>query len=198
MLRKCLATLIVALSIAIIGISSADARGRRGPKRGHVKEVLSQLNLTDEQRIATAEKVFELREANATKDEIRDAILEMFDEFGVEIPEGLSGRRGRIFHPLFILGDLLTDEQRTKIHKTVHEIVSDSKEDGVDREEIRDAVRVAVVDLLVGWGVIDGNGDDGDAAADLAVIDAEIQAAPSVSPSTKHRATSWGAIKTER
>ncbi len=198
MLRKCLATLIVALSIAIIGISSADAHGRRGPKRGHVKDVLSELNLTDEQRIAIAEKVFELREEGATKDEIGVAILEMFDEFGVEIPEGLSGRRGRIFHPLFILGDLLTDEQRTEIHETARQIASDLKEDGVDREEIRDAVRDAVVELLVGWGIIDGNGDDGDAAADLAVIDAEIQAAPSVSPSTKHRATSWGAIKTER
>jgi Spy/CpxP family protein refolding chaperone len=253
MLRKFTATLLVAFTIAIIAVSSVDARGRGHRRPGHrggnisfsralsrldlteaqrtevdakiaelreagatkteireavvqllegfgvevppflkgrVERLLSELDLTDEQRIAIDEKVAELREAGATKSEIREAISQLLDEFGVEVPDDLFDRRGPRRRFGFFLRDL-TDEQRTEIQETVAEL----REAGATRREIREAVK----ELLVEFGIIEGaDAGDDDAAADLAVVDAEIQAAPATSASIRLRNTTWGAIKTGR
>jgi len=81
-----------------------------------------------------------MKEAGATRDEIKVAVEELLEGFGVEVPEDLGERRGK--------GDLfadLTDEQRQQIDDTVAEM----KEAGATRDEIK----VAVEELLEGFGV---------------------------------------------
>jgi len=94
-------------------------------------------DLTDEQREAIEQKVQEMREAGASREEIRAEINAMLEEWGVEVPE---------FHgptPPW-LGNL-TDEQRAEIDQ----IVQDMKEAGATREEIKAAVDAKLEE----WGI---------------------------------------------
>ena len=67
---------------------------RPGPGfRGHGRmpqEIWSQLS--DEQKQAIHEQIQELREQGATRQEIREAVHEMLEEFGIELPD--FGNRG--------------------------------------------------------------------------------------------------------
>ena len=167
------------------------------------------LSLTDEQRTAIGEKVDALREAGASREEIRTAVAEMLKGFGVQAPENPflgegSGRRdrpgrGRIggHRKGFFLE--LTDEQHAAIHKTV----TDMKDAGANRKEIR----AAIVELLKEYGVIVGSRKDGDtsapgeadgATADLAIVDGGIAAAPEVSSDPELKMTTWGYLKAKR
>jgi DNA-binding transcriptional regulator YhcF (GntR family) len=71
------------------GIEIPEGRGKRGEQRGRMKEVFEQL--TEEQRKAIHDKVVEMREADATREEIRAAVREMLESFGIELPEGAEG-----------------------------------------------------------------------------------------------------------
>jgi Spy/CpxP family protein refolding chaperone len=162
---------------------------------GHIDRLLSQLDLTEDQIAEIDALVAQLRADGATQTEIQDAVLQKLEEWGVDVPDEVfvkRGHHGRGFG--FFLFDL-TEDQRLEILATVAEL----QVAGATHQEIRDAIK----ELLVEWGVIEGDGeavedeDDGDAAADLAMIDAQIQAAPDVS-SSERRITSWGAIKAGR
>jgi hypothetical protein len=53
-------------------------------------------DLTDEQRTAIRERVGEMRRTDATREEIRTAVMEMLKEYGVQIPDrGFRLPRGR-------------------------------------------------------------------------------------------------------
>ena len=120
-------------------------------------------DLTDEQREAVHEKKKELRNQGATRKEIRDAVAEMLEGYGIELPE--KWREGHGFHP-FGPGPGgfwcdLTDEQR----EAVHEKIKEMRSQGATRKEIRDAVD----EMLEGFG-IESPGDSestslGDASA---------------------------------
>jgi DNA-binding transcriptional regulator YhcF (GntR family) len=62
-----------------------EPREPRGP-RG---EVFKQL--TDEQRQAIHEKIREMREAGASREDIHATVREMLEGYGIELPEGVQG-----------------------------------------------------------------------------------------------------------
>ena len=54
-------------------------------------------DLTDEQRIAIREKVAEMRESGAKREEIRTTVVEMLKEYGIEVPgKTIANRRSRL------------------------------------------------------------------------------------------------------
>ena len=150
MFRKISATLIVALSIAIIGTATVDARGRHGRLIRHVHDfrhkhvsldrVLSETDLTDEQRAEIDAKVEELSAAEAPKDEIRGAVVDLLDGFGVEVPSTLKSHLARQLDKFD-----LTDEQRAAVDAKIAELEAA----GATEADIRSAV----VDLLEELGV---------------------------------------------
>ena len=103
--------------------------------------------LTDEQQETIKTTVQELRDNDATREEIHAAVQALFDEWGIERPEYKKGC-GRKGH-----GDMfkdLTPEQQ----QAVKDLTKEMRKDGATRHEIRDAVK----QLLEDWGV---DGDDG-------------------------------------
>ena len=187
MSRRVVATLVVALACVAFGAATAEARmGRHGP-RPRIEG--PRMELTDDQREGIRALVDELRATDATRSEIREAIHEALEEWGVDLPDEPAIRRGPRGRGFGFFHFDLTEDQRTEIRETVAAL----RAADADRESIRAAVH----DLLVEWGIIEPDDvEDGDAAADLAVIDGEIQAAPSLSQDVSP--TSWAALKTER
>ena len=158
---------------------------------GHVDRLLVNLELTEEQIIAIKESVDALQAADATKTEIRSAIHAQLEDMGIEVTQNTPIKRGHRggFH--YFLFDL-TEDQRVEILA----VVTQMQVAGAAQDEVHAAIR----DLLVEWDIIEGNADDGeaDAAADLAIIDGQIQGAPSAIPIINRKLTSWGAIKSDR
>lgn len=166
-------------------------------------------DLTDEQRTAIEEKVAEMKEAGASSDEIRDAIVEMLKEYGIEVPAlfGYLRKACRLWTDL-------TDEQRAAIEEKVTEM----EEAGASRDEIRDAI----IEMLAEYGIEvpdrrsinqgkfgQRNGMRGAynrtnrranllATADLAMIDAQIAAAPQATPQKISKIATWGKLKASR
>ena len=88
-----------------------EALSQRGGGH-HGKGFLS--NLTDEQREAVHEKIKEMKDQGSTREEIRAAVGEMLEEYGIELAEKWSeghqhGFRGFLSN--------LTDEQRQAVHE---------------------------------------------------------------------------------
>ena len=128
--------------------------------------------LTEEQREALHAMVEQMREAGASREEIRTAVHEMLQGWGIEVPEGRRGHRGRMKEVF----EQLTEEQRTAIHDMVVEM----REAEATREEIRAAVR----EMLEGYGVELPEGAEGDATL-------EVLEGANVEPAT------WGKIKSD-
>ncbi len=95
--------------------------------------------LTEEQQAELREMTSEMREDGTTRDEIRDAVHALLEEWGIDIPEPGEGRRTPPFW------DDLTEEQR----ETLQDMISEMREDGATREEIREAVH----EQLTEWGI---------------------------------------------
>lgn len=91
--------------------------------------------LTEEQRSEIMSKIQELKEAGATREEIKAEINAMLEEWGIEPPE-FQG-------PSWL--DDLTDEQKEIIEQKVQEM----KESGATREEIR----AEITAMLEEWGI---------------------------------------------
>ncbi len=188
MFHKLVAPIVGAMALTILIAGSADARPGRFGARSH--RAVARMELTAEQRDDIRGVVEGLREADATRAEIRDAIREELADLGVGPPEGLrrghrhGGRCG------FFLMDL-TEEQRDELQATV----TGMREDDADRDAIHEAVKA----LLVEWGVVEDDGADGDdAVVDLAVVDADIQAAPGALSAANLAPTSWAALRSSR
>ena len=103
--------------------------------------------LTDEQRKELQEKIKTLREQNATPEEIKTAVKDMLQGWGIELPENWEGRPGfgRFGHRADGVFSQLTEEQR----KAVHEKIKELRGQDASREEIH----VAVKEMLQSWGI---------------------------------------------
>lgn len=155
---------------------------------GHVDRLLSHLELTEDQITEIKEVVAGLQAENASKAEIREAITSELEAMGITVPTNLHVKRGHHggFH--YFLFDL-TEDQRVEILA----VVAEMQVAGSTSAEIREAIKA----LLIEWEIIAANVDteEADAAADLAIIDGQIQEAPSAIPVLNRKITSWGAIK---
>lgn len=109
-------------------------RGRH--HRRHIARLAGQL--TDEQLAELQNKIAELREADAGREEIKAAVDELLSDFGVEVPN-----RGNQLAERF--GDQLTEEQLAELLGEVETL----RESGATRDEVRNAVH----SLLDGYGV---------------------------------------------
>lgn len=136
---------VTVIAVAMGHADRGDGRGQ-GPGHGH-GGFFDQV--TEEQRDAIHEKVEEMREAGATREEIRDAVDAMLEGWGIEVPErpgrgGGEGKRGqRPHHPPFF--DQLTEEQKAELRG----LIDGMREAGASREDVHAAVR----EKLEGWGI---------------------------------------------
>jgi DNA-binding transcriptional regulator YhcF (GntR family) len=142
MLKKLGLTVVLVIAVASTGLifavrtDVAEATlGDHGP--GHRFGD----SLTEEQREAIHDMVVEMREAGASRQEIREAVAEMLRRYGVEVPERGLPHRG----PGHRFGASLTEEQR----EAIHDMVVEMREAGASREEIREAV----AEMLRRYGV---------------------------------------------
>jgi DNA-binding transcriptional regulator YhcF (GntR family) len=60
------------------------------PHRGRMREIMGRL--TEDQRDAIHKMVMEMREAGASREEIRAAVREMLEGWGIELPDECSGQ----------------------------------------------------------------------------------------------------------
>ncbi len=98
------------------------------------------LNLTDEQRNTLHATIKEMRDQNATRDEIHTKVAELFQNWGIDMPENWPGQFG---HKGF--GMNLTDEQRETLHSTIKEMR--------DKNATRDEIHAKVAELFKEWGI---------------------------------------------
>ncbi|NIA31008.1 MAG: T9SS type A sorting domain-containing protein [Actinobacteria bacterium] len=96
--------------------------------------------LTDEQRETLHTTIKEMRDQDATRDEIHAKVAEIFQEWGIEMPENRDGHFG---HKGF--GMNLTDEQRETLHSTIKEM----RDQGATRDEIH----AKVAELFKEWSI---------------------------------------------
>jgi DNA-binding transcriptional regulator YhcF (GntR family) len=105
-------------------------------------------NLTEEQRDAIHEKIKEMRDQGATREETHAAVAEMLKGYGIEVPEDSIGPHGPGgFGPPGPQGFFkdLTEEQRDAVEEKMKEM----RDQGASREEIRSAV----AEMLKGYGI---------------------------------------------
>lgn len=104
-------------------------------------------NLTEEQREAVKEKKEEMRSQGAAREEIRAAVADLLQGYGIELPEKcrLLDGPGGLRHDRGGFMANLTEEQRQAIREKVKEMQSQ----GATREEIR----AAKAEMLKGYGV---------------------------------------------
>ncbi len=102
-----------------------------------LKTVLAQL--TPEQRQELKAKVEEMKDEGASGEEIRAAIKQMLDGWGIEAPRAAAGQALKT-----VLAQL-TPEQRQELKAKVKEM----KEEGASGEEIHAAIK----QMLDGWGI---------------------------------------------
>ena len=124
--------LLVIFSIILINVASVEAINVF-PKGPHFKLMEK---LSKEQQEEVKNKVKELWGSGASREEIRDTVKKMFEDYDVDFPDdmkGFLGRRGpKPGRGLREFSDQLTNEQRAAIRekaKTMHE-------QGISREEI--------------------------------------------------------------
>jgi hypothetical protein len=130
------------------GIELPERRGGRGRPGGfrHDRPDFME-DLTDGQRAAIRGRTLELWKDGATGREINDAVMEMLEEFGLELPEHTRGPRGAGGlgrHHMGLMAQL-SGEQREEIHQMIREM----RNQDATGEEIRSAVE----EKLQQWGI---------------------------------------------
>ena len=80
--------------------------------------------LTEEQRTSLRERVRTMREDGAKREEIRDTVKQMLDDYGVQLPED-GGKLGRGFFEKLMKD--LTPEQRDAVKAKIREMREDRK-----------------------------------------------------------------------
>jgi DNA-binding transcriptional regulator YhcF (GntR family)/DNA-binding transcriptional MerR regulator len=113
-------------------------RGRKG-KGNHEPQ------LSKEQRAQLDETVQTLKDNGATQEEIRAAVEALFEEWGIEKPDGRMGHRGHKKGLHGALMELLDENQQAAVKAKVEEL----KAAGASREEIHEAVAA----MLADWGI---------------------------------------------
>ena len=101
-------------------------------------------DMTQEQREAVRDMIQEMRDQGATREEIRSAVAEMLEGYGIEVPENWPGPFG-FGHNRGGFWKDLNKEQRDAVHEKIKEM----REEGATREEIR----AAVAEMLEGYGI---------------------------------------------
>lgn len=104
--------------------------GRHGFRRFGRGQFGFRGQLTEEQRKILRDKIEELRDQDASRQEIREAIVKLMEEWGIDRP-GIIAK--------------LTDEQREAVRHKVKEM----RDQGATRKEIREAID----EMLKGWGI---------------------------------------------
>jgi hypothetical protein len=100
--------------------------------------------LTQEQREAVHDRIAEMRDQGATREDIHTAVAGMLEAYGVDVPERWSRPRGFGHGPGGFWVDL-TQEQRQAIQDKMEEM----REQGATREEIH----TVITEMLEGYGI---------------------------------------------
>jgi hypothetical protein len=100
--------------------------------------------LTQEQREAVHDRIAEMRDQGATREDIHTAVAGMLEAYGVDVPERWS-RFGGFGHPWGEFWADLTEDQR----EAVREKIAEMREQGATREEIH----TAASQILEGYGI---------------------------------------------
>ncbi len=131
-------------------------------------------DLTEEQRDAVHDKIKEMRDQGATREEIHAAVAEMLKEYGVELPEnrgegrwGDRRQRCRLTQEQRESVRNLAEEQRRTIRKTIREM----RKQGATCEEIQEKVD----QMIEGFG-IQSPGDSESSSSETASAEPYIQA----------------------
>ncbi len=101
-------------------------------------------NLTEEQREAIRDKTKEMRDQDATREEIRDAVAEMLKGYGIEVPDDCHGPIG-FGHGKIGFKANLTEEQREAVQEKTKEMRS--------QDATREEIHSAVAEMLKGYGI---------------------------------------------
>ena len=101
--------------------------------------------LTEDQRKTLREKMGELRDQNASPEEIQSAIKELMESWGIELPENFGHRFGPRRMQMGGFMQQLTEEQR----KNVQDKIAELRTQNTSREEIS----AAIAELLQSWGI---------------------------------------------
>lgn len=120
-------------------------RGEGGNGQGHFGNPPFMDQLSEDQQDQLHQLRKSMRGEDASREEIRGAVQEMLDNWGIDIPERGEGQgRHGGFGPLHFLEEL-TDGQREQLH----ELRASMDSAGANRREIRSAVN----ELLESWGI---------------------------------------------
>jgi DNA-binding transcriptional regulator YhcF (GntR family) len=132
--------------ILIILLNSNVIAADNGPRGPHPK-IMEQL--TEEQQKEVKARLKELWEEGASREEIRDTLHKMLEEYGVDFPErgkGFREERGpRPGRGFMKFADQLSEEQKNAIKEKVKTL----REEGASREEIHTEVSA----LLKEYGI---------------------------------------------
>jgi hypothetical protein len=114
--------------------------------------------LSEEQSAELKALIEEMKNKGATREEIKQAVDALFDEWGIERPpfgDNMGRRPGKNG-----MGWMkqLTEEQRATIRDMIHTM----REDGATREDIREAVKKQLQE----WGIGQNDGDENGASQD--------------------------------
>ena len=116
----------------------------KGPM-GRSGKGIQKPQLTEDQKTQLDETIQALRENGVSKEEIKAAIDALFEEWGIEKPEGRMGRHGQKQGPGGALMELLDENQQAAVKAKVEEL----KAAGATREEIHETVAA----MLAEWGI---------------------------------------------
>ncbi|MFP4460211.1 MAG: FlgD immunoglobulin-like domain containing protein [Candidatus Zixiibacteriota bacterium] len=130
MSRKIIMALIITSILVFGALLFAQ---RHGPRHPFMDE------LTESQRTEIREMVQSMREDDASREEIREAVHARLESWGIEVPEEGCGPRHR--HMPFM--DELDESQRTEIREMVQSM----------REDAREEICEAVHSRLESWGI---------------------------------------------
>ncbi len=130
------------------GIEMPERPGEPGDRRGcrDGGEGFGE-KLTEDQRAALHSTILEMWQDGASREEIRGAVAELLEEWGIELPEhhGSGHGMGQGGHFLRGILDQLNEEQREEIHQLIMELHQ--------QDASHDEIRAAVESKLAGWGI---------------------------------------------
>lgn len=140
---------ILTLVLTVIVFAQAPGGRRSGPGRRPARlgtPLPVSVQLTEAQQAELSELIEEMRAAEASREDIHNAVTELLLSWGIELPERGEfpfGQRPGMRPDSVLVA--LTDAQRAELHELVRGLIDDktSPED----------INTAVTELLTGWGI---------------------------------------------